>query len=244
MKNLLFIIAIIFSFTLIKCNKDNKLYDFKNDSRISKDDGEPIDSNTFYFPLDVFIDSCKFDNWKVESDTFSVSRFSKVLFNMNEPVLYNKYLNKEIYQLTLLRSFDSDIVIRLEKSNDSIFFFEKTYFQFESCITDSEKVEDGVNIVYLHDVTDSVHVNKSSKLLSIELWDKFEKIVNENNFQLMPTTVAMDFGPDGKVWILEKHTKKGYYVVKRTSYGKGLKNLIKICDFLINNSRFKILKDL
>ncbi len=81
---------------------------------------------------------------------------------------------------------------------------------------------------------------KTLQISSIEIWDKLEDILKQINYQSLPSSTSMDFGPDGVELIFEKHTKKGYYVVKRSSYGINFGKLKRLGDFLIKNSRYKL----
>ena len=229
---------------LSSCNSrneiDSNLFKYKNDSKISNKFGEPIDSNTFYIPINIFYDSLQHDRWETYLDSFHVKYFSQVLHKTAEPILTNNYLGKEIYRLTLLRSFDPDLVIRIEKSNDGIILVEKTHFQFKSSVEDSVYQDGDMPIHCIHVVIDSIRVTKSSKKLSTEIWNRFENVVRNNKFHLMPTKVKMDFGPDGDIWLLEKHSRFGYYFVKRSSFGKGVDSLRTICDSLIRIRDIKI----
>jgi hypothetical protein len=217
------------------------LFKYKNDNSISNNIGEPINYNSYYFPVKVFLDTINPNSWETELNTSKVIWFSQALHEMDEPILTNYYLNKEIYRLTLLRSFVPDIVVRIEKSNDSIELFEKTHFQYKSSVNDSVYYKDGIQIYCEHTVIDSIKVTKSSKKLSLEYWDKFEDVVRKNKYYSMRPTVPMDFGVDGDEWILEKHTQSGYYVVKRASAGRGmgLDSLRNICNSLISISGLK-----
>lgn len=210
-----------------------KLYSFKNEKGISNEDGIPKTDSTYYFPLEVFVDSVVFANsTEVKLDTFSVEWFSRDLHRMQEPVLYNSYLDKEIYRLTWLRSFHPQVVIRLEKQNDKIKLIEKKLIEYIS----EKEVGDGMITL----VTDSIKLEESSKFLSDRVWKNFEYLFIKNDFHSMPSTVAWEWGNDGSEWILEKHNLNGYYVVNRWSpdemqYSK----FREIGDFLIDNSRFK-----
>jgi hypothetical protein len=242
MKRLLYIIILTI---LCSCNSrnsiDNKLYKYEKDSKISNNIGEPVDSSTFYFPFNILPDSLKTDKWETYLDSAHIKYFSEVLFKVREPVLTNNYLGKEIYRVTLLRSFDPDIVVRIEKSNDGISLFEKTYFQYRRSVEDSViQSKDSMPPVHcIHTVIDSTKITQSAKKISKKDWIRFEEMTRNKKFESMPTTVKMDFGPDGDIWLLEKHSKQGYYLVKRSSYGKGVDSLKTICDSLIRMSDLK-----
>jgi hypothetical protein len=259
MKTILSILGLFVLVTSCSTGLKDKVYKFEDKSGICLDNGQPFNDKSYYFPLSLLIDSFRtykwairehpneievsddsmiFDNWEIKLDTFEVEWFSGVLFKMKEPILYNKYLNKEIYRLTLLQSFEPDIVMRLEKENNIISITSKSRYEYRSGIY--QPID--TNLYTADSKVDSVLLENDTRNLSINFWNDFEKTLEINNFNLMPTTTAMDFGPDGNIWILEKHTKKGYFFVKRSSYSKDLKRLKNIGDFLINrcNVRTKI----
>jgi len=245
-------LIIVILIGLVSCTKQYELYKFKNSSKISDSVGAPVDKTIFYYPIEKFIDSTcapgdriaangasindKKVKWHVELDTFIVKWFSKELFKLSEPVLYNSYLNKEIYRMVISRSFSPDLVFRIEKTGDSITLISKSYFEHKSSILDSVATVHGLPLNYMHTVLDSISIKQSTKKIPLKSWNDLENLLTKNKFQSMSTTVAMDFGPDGEVLIIEKHSPLGYYVVKRSSYGTGFDDLQHISDFLINLS--------
>lgn len=81
---------------------------------------------------------------------------------------------------------------------------------------------------------------KTLQISSIKIWDKLENILKQINYQSLSSSTSVDLGPDGEELIFEEHTQKGYYVVKRSSYGINFGNLKRLGDFLIKNSRYKL----
>lgn len=217
------------------CNniKEKKVYPYEADKNLTYENGLPVNDTIFFFPIEVFIDTIKLaDGMEIKKDTSSVEWYSRDLHFLKEPVLYNFYLNKDIYRFTWLRSFHPPIVLRLEKSNNEVTLTEKKLIKFESIDTL------GRNEFAM--VLDSIHIEESKRKVDNHYWNDFESLLKENNFQDMPTTVAWEFGTDGSEWILEKHSKEGYYVVNRWSpYEKQYANFRKICDYLIDHSKFK-----
>jgi len=192
----------------------------------------PVCDTVHYFPKNVLASFFYVDGEKkVFGD--DDSEYSQLLFKMDEPVLCNKYLNKDIYRLTILRSFRPNIILRLEKSNDTVYLIEKDHIEY---ISNRIIYENNVR----KNILDSVKYHHYKTISSIEIWDKLEDILKQINYQSLPSSTSMDFGPDGEELIFEKHTKKGYYVVKRSSYGINFRNLKRLGDFFIKNSRYKL----
>lgn len=248
-------LIIVILIGLVSCTKQYELYKFKNSNKISDSVGTPVDKAVFYYPIEKFIDSTcapgdriaadgssvsnEKVKWHVELDTFIVKLFSEKLFKLSEPILYNRYLNKEIYRIVVSYSFFPDMVFRIERTGDSITLVSKSYFEHTSSILDSVATVHGLPLNYTHTVLDSISIKQSTKKIPLKSWNDFENLLTKNKFQAKPTTIAMDFGPDGGIIIIERHCPQGYYVVKRSSFGSGYDDLERISDFLINLSGLK-----
>lgn len=94
-------------FSLSSCNNMVKTYPFENDNTISLLDGSTNDSLITYIPK------------------FGDSINSYMYYILKEPLLYNYFLNKDIYRLTINRSFDEPIVIRVENDGKKIKIISK-----------------------------------------------------------------------------------------------------------------------
>ncbi|WP_042892161.1 hypothetical protein, partial [Anaplasma marginale] len=141
--------------------------------KISNVLGEPATSSTFYFPLEHFIDTLNFfDTTIIQLDTFSVRWFSEQLHFMDEPILYNYFLDKQIYRLTWLRSFHPDIVLRFENRNGEIALIQK-----KLTLIDPWKRIDSVTMVYDPDEFD---LKERTKKLNLKLWTQFELLLKQN----------------------------------------------------------------
>lgn len=220
---------LIVSVILLSSCRDRR-YKFDNDIDLTFNSGIPKSNMALYFPLCLYIDSLKFDKWKVEADTTGDVYVSGILYRLHEPILYNMYLDKEIYRLTFLRSFDSNIIIRLEKNKDSVRMISKSIY---------EHIANPIRYIHGSPVIDSISIDSTTEIKTMKFWNDFEHLVS-TNLNLMPSTVAMDFGPDGNISILEGHSINGYTFIKRSSYSKDLSRFERVCDSLINHSNLKI----
>jgi hypothetical protein len=231
LKTLSISILFIFIFASISCHKDKfKPIKFSNDLTISDTKGHPTDDSTFYFPLSSFSFSSNQQN-KTQYDSFRDKCYSRDLRNLNEPLLYNVYLKKEIYRLTVLWAFFPDIVLRLEFSKDSVILIEKKRIEYKSTYIREDCVKE---------VIDSIKLEESRKVLSIEVWNSFKDLVSKNQFQSMPSFIQYNSGLDGSEWILEQHNENGYYFVNRwTPYNGTCPQFRNLCAFLIDHSKFK-----
>jgi hypothetical protein len=92
-----------YSFLMIStsnCNNTVKTYPYENNKSISSLDGYPFDSMRTYIPM--------------HGDSIG----SYMYYIMKEPILYNYYLNKDIYRVRIIRSFAEPIVIRIENDGE------------------------------------------------------------------------------------------------------------------------------
>ena len=107
-----------------------------------------------------------------------------------------------IYRFTWLRTFHNPIVIRLEKSDDSV----KLYW----------KVSDGQGGYS----PGKIVVNKS-KVLTIKEWQDVETGIQSIDFWKLPTDESESgyVGLDGAQWILEGKSPGKYHYVDRWSGG-------------------------
>jgi hypothetical protein len=101
-----------------------------------------------------------------------------------------------------------------------------------------EHIANPVRYMYNSPVIDSISIDSITEIKTMKFWNDFEKLVN-TNLNSMPSTVAMDFGPDGNISILEGHSINGYTFIKRSSYSKDLSRFKRVCNSLINNSNLK-----
>ncbi|MEQ9375859.1 MAG: hypothetical protein RIG68_11810 [Imperialibacter sp.] len=231
MKSLL-IVSIILAGCIVSTSEPT-LYPYLSDPDISNKLGEPVTDSAYFFPIEHFIDSIKFSNTiEIRLDTFSVEWYSEQLRFMSEPILYNFYLGKQVYRLTWLRSLHPGIVLRLENLNGEIILTQK-----ELTLIKPWKRVDSVTYTY---APERFKLKDKSKKLKSEFWRDFERLLADNNFDNMPTTVAWEVGTDGSEWILERHDKDGYFVVNRwTPNERQYKNFREIGDYLIDASIFK-----
>ncbi len=186
---------------------------------------------------DVSLDDLK-DTLVVETD--SVDHFiytSYMLYKMGEPSLSNGYLGKDIYRLTVDRSFDRPLIIRIEKDKDKITAYYKILsrvitYPFLRMITSDIVFEPpaGVNVEYNKEEyarakkeNDSLaliynnpnYYNAVDKSISLSLasWDSVEAKIDTAGFWKTKPYIDLNHVQiDGSRWILEGHTKEGYQI--------------------------------
>lgn len=65
------------------------------------------------------------DTFQMVEDTMLLKVRSYALFKMQEPILYNHYLNRKVYRIISMRAFNPPIIVRIEKYDDSIIVLSK-----------------------------------------------------------------------------------------------------------------------
>ena len=233
MKTLRVIVFIFFAFLIWNCNSDKK-YFYSEDLSISNENGFPKSNKELYFPLDWIKSQYENEKEIFFIDSGYIMRPSELLYAFGEPLLYNFHLNKEIYRLTWIRSFEPDICISLEKQGDTLYLIEKKFknpFSTKYYRTDTSDI-DGYLIPIPSDTT--LEVN-SKKQIDIEIWNKLENLIEVSQFDtIKPFYTGIPIS-DGYSWIIEMHKKNKYYMVDRQLGG----GIGEIGDYIIEQTRFK-----
>jgi hypothetical protein len=153
----------------------------------------PTDSTTKYFNFK--------NNWKDTTsnalDTFVNEWYSKQLFRLKEPLLYNYQGEKEIYRFTWLRTFHHPVSIRVEKQNEVIILFSK--------VTNGAGGYDPGNIIV-----------DTSRPVSKKEWENILNKIKAIQFWQLPTEID-DSGNDGSEWIIEAFKNGSYHMTTRWS---------------------------
>lgn len=218
---------------LIAKESRGQLRPFQNDFTISDNKGIPTSDKIFYWPVNLFGDSSH--RYPLSSiDTFAVRHYSDFLSALNEPILSNSYLGKDVIRFTWLRSFHQKVVIRLERSADKIIIYQKK-------IKDIKPIEiekDHYKLPTYNEVKLTYVVNSADRFEESN-WSYLLRLMEDSGYLKMRTDIPNN-GFDGADWIIEMQTKDGWYVVKRWAPDKKTeKEFRSIADYLLDNSKFK-----
>ncbi|MEI7597660.1 MAG: hypothetical protein WCK02_18075 [Bacteroidota bacterium] len=153
-----------------------------------------------------------------EVDSFHLIWYSRFLYAMQEPLLYNRQLSKIVYRFTWLRTFDNPVVIRIERDTSGVILYWK--------VTDGQGGYSPGDIV----------INNKRNLTLLE-WDRLISMVDLANYWQMRRIDS--FGTDGSEWILEGVELTRYYVTSAWSPDEN-SDFYKIGDFLLNLTDLKI----
>lgn len=171
----------------------------------------------FYFD---FLDSIN-DPVNNKLDTFRNSWFSSYLYMFNEENLSKKFLNKETYRFTWLRTFHEPVVISISKTNNEV---ELNF-----------KMSNGEGGYRFGELT-----HNTTMKLTEEKWEHFIKLIDDSKYWYLKTEYAIKNGFDGSEWILEGHKREGYHLVYRwcgyeTRIGAPCKYLIELSSLEIED---------
>jgi len=202
---------------LTDTSDSNKINYYKS-KNLSDRNGIPTNKAVSYLPIQYFNDTTKYiykdqqgQEWelyytgnrqdslintthgyfKVETDSSWVKRISKTLYKGDEPLLYNYYLEKNIYRFTWIRSFHNPVIFTI--IND---------------INDNPVLSTKI-------VKDEVFVKK--KEIKPSQWKGLSQMLDQLSFWSLPIYEQKQLVNDGSSWTLETHNRDGYYVVSRWS---------------------------
>lgn len=220
----------LLSVILVGCHKkqvNDKVIPFLSDSAISDNYGKPNDSLTLYFPQKIFLDSTK-----IEDVFFYKKLWSFSLYKINEPILCNYYLNKEVYRLIIDRLFSRTFIIRIEKNKDTIFMVTKSlnrritypFIKTGNYIiyrppgakklteVEIEKIKHrDDSIARIYNNTNYFVDSLICKRISSKQWNIFINKLDSINFWNSYPRVCDEYTQvDGSIWIIEGQDKRGY----------------------------------
>ncbi len=214
------------------CEPDRGVYAI-NETQ-SDQNGNPIGLSDNYFSLHEPLESTNELNDMVIS---RLQRHSKVLYDLNEPILHNFYLCKDIYRFLWLRAFEKPTVIEIINEQGKIWLITK--------IIDYPLIE-GVDSVFnqdgsLQDVYQYMRRSIKGEIVldtAVELsrteWRRFDKLINKTDY--FKEKQIDSYGPviDGSYWVLEWHLKNKYWFIERYHPDPG--SFRDACEYLISLS--------
>ena len=210
------------------------MYVYPQELSITNSHGIPKDSLAFYFPI-----SSQFSGL----DTFKMNWFSSALYCAKEPILYNFYLDQDIYRFLWLRSFYRPIILSIYKKGEKVWLVTKELDKQPQFMDDhnvgwvssdffgkntltTSMVKDTmiyIDTVIKADRKAEITINQT-KQLSIKEWEEFESLINKFSFWKSKPLLE-DSGCDGSEWTIEGHLKNRYWYVSRWSPKDSIKEV-------------------
>ncbi|MGE5432962.1 MAG: hypothetical protein ACM3QX_17915 [Syntrophomonadaceae bacterium] len=242
------IIILMISLGGCKETRNSKSEVYLQDSKISDQKGNPKDSSVYFLPMDMNFKDSEINNGL---DPFMSKWMSSMLYFLNEPVLYNSYLGKDIFRLLYLDN--RPVVISMVSDHGKITLTTKVlnhaldpnkpgkHISFYRSFDNKKTTKDG-DLYYGYEVNDielqplKIILNRT-KVLSAQEWDTFNaKLDSINYYNMEPTDESgMNYGPRKDI-VLESHSKEKYWMVHRKSFDY---NLIRCCSYLLELSNIK-----
>ena len=182
---------ILILFLLSCTHEGTRQSPYPSNPDFSKDNGDPIDSLTTYFPDTITFNS-----------NLEAEYYSNVLRSAKEPILFNYYQGHSIYRLLWLRAFDPPMVYSIHNNQGFIWM--------EIKMPSKVRRLDGTDVQY-----NNPDLNITIKL-SMKEWSYFESLLDKSKFWEMATFDNMH-GVDGSDWVMEAHLEDKYKVVARWS---------------------------
>lgn len=199
-----------------------------------------------YFPNEI---GANLDTTKGE--LFIGDVYSELLYQLHEPSLSDKFNGSEIIRLTVKKTFQAHFMIKVEKRVDGRFILtekevwrEKGYIDSANNMISSVIQLDStlnkffkVKLLYadlpveLHREEIEPVVKYSTKEITADQWNKLVALLDSESFYSMGPRI-LEFGLDGNLYLIETHSKNGYYLVDRWSPEKG--GFKDIVDYLIS----------
>jgi len=249
-KHLIYILIGLF---FISCNcTDN----YPKDKSVSNTNGKPKDSLTFYFPTAIKRDT---QIVKTKIDTFSLNRFSSVLYAAREPILYNFYLGHDIYRLLWLRTWHKPVIISINKNGNRVWltikeldrqprFHDMTYVKpiirdllpnGEIDTTKKYDTEMHIDSIVKGDRKANMTLNETKELTDKD-WTEFENLIQKSSFwTLERQQQEKSFSCNGSSWIIEGHLADKYWFVDRKNQEWARNDFREAARFLIVKSGMK-----
>ncbi len=234
---------IVIGLTLLSCSESldklpaRNLYSYTN--------------NQEFFPKEV-----------KQNKDFYADGFTCILKQLGEGSLADKYSGHEIVRLTVVKSFGSHFTILIEETNNGVILTEKETYRDSRPVNNGDTTRITYDVIELDSVTGKYMevrkympvgtgpaieivadrkvidpiIKNESKELETKDWNNLSKLLNNTSFwEMYPADSIQGF--DGNHFIIETHSKDGYYVVDRWSPNDG--EFKTIIDYIIGLSTYK-----
>jgi hypothetical protein len=214
------LIGLVIVFTMFSCKPGSK-YVYPQDENISSNNGIPKKRSINYFPI-----TTSDANTAVTYDTFHIKLFSKALFKLGEPILYNFYISKPVIRLTWIRPSGNPIVLSMEETDGKIQLKENG-FEPMTAADKAKNPKDTIKRIY------------RTKALNFEQKEKLTALLKKNKFFEMPDKISENT-TTGTQAAIEYHDPLNYHLVYRSVNDSiGPNAFREICDYIIELSNFK-----
>lgn len=225
MKRPIYLLLIVLELFYLSCDSpQGNHYIFPADNDISDSNGNPADSTVYFFPRElIFKDTSILINqgfW-----------YTPNLHVAKERILYNYYLDHDIYRFSWFRSFQGPVFISIHRGLDNYWLtlkkLNKPYVKYQEVIKfippKGESDEDVKTVLEENrQMMDSLKVlpkieSEKTIRISKKEWDEFEQLLEECDYWGLQPSDPRQTGLDGSHWIIEAHFANKYWLVNRWS---------------------------
>lgn len=223
MERLIYLLLAILGLFSLGCQRGHGNYKFPANNTISDPEGNPADSTVQFLPTKlVFKDTALV----VEPRFWYTPNFHIA----KEKILYNYYLDHDIYRFSWFRSFHGPVFISIHRELNKYWLaiskLNKPYVKYQHVIdfippkgtseedsktfaARNKQMMDSLNIFPRIEVKKTIPIAKDE-------WDKFERLLNECDYWYLQPLIERQ-GLDGSRWIIEAHFENKYWFVDRWS---------------------------
>ena len=227
-----YLIFLLLSTLLFSCIETDK-YLYPNDPRLSSVNGLPKDTVSSILPFKIKYKG-KVD--RLFLDSSSIVEYNKRLNFALCPLLYNYYLNEEIYRFSIFCSIKGSAIFTMYHSKSGYFLNLKVTLSYYDCVDSLFE-----NLIFKKCFDKPKNTANKDRFLvdnTIEIsrkdWNAFKEVVTKINFYDLNYEPTHPIKIDGSDYVIEAHTKYKYWLVQREHEDDNVvlinNSLIKICD--------------
>jgi len=199
----------------------------------------------------------------IQNKHFHADSYKKILRQLDEKSLADKYRGHEIIRLTSIRSFSNHFTILIERTDDGVQLIEKETYRDSRPFSNEDTTKIIYNVIEFDSLTGKYmdvrkfmpvrtgpaieieierkpvdpFLKNESTTIKPEDWNSLTELLDNTSFFEMSPTDSTVWGFDGHHFVLETHSKNGYYVVDRWSLREG--DFKKILDYIIGLTNLK-----
>ncbi len=193
----------------------------------------------------------------IQNKHFHAHSYAEIIRQLNEKSLADRSRGHEIIRLTSIRSFSNHFTILIERTDEGVLLTEKETYRDSRPSDNGDSTKIIYNVIEFDsltgkymDVRKFMPVGKcpgieieierktvnpllknESRAIKREDWNRLTKLLDDTSFFEMLPTDNTALGFDGNHFVLETHSKNGYYVVDRWSPKEG--DFKRILDYVI-----------
>lgn len=223
-----YLLFLFFSWLAFSCGETPK-YQYPNDETLTNVAGMPKKRGFSYFPTSWFIDSTMQNSMNGEIDSANLKLFSRMLFKVGEPILYNSFIGKQIVRLTWVRPNRPYLILSLEESENKLYLKENGFESVDEVVKTKNGKDSIVSEkrIYKHTPIDFTNMVKMKDL------------IKKNKFLEMSPTIYQSSCMGAK-FLLEIHEPTNYHLVFRCISNETEEPAFReLCDLIIDLSKFK-----